>query len=197
MKPEDTTKQYMHEQETSAELGIPVGGLMVPGAIEAMEAEGQRQLVASSSLPTELRGGDDAKALLVSWGFVFGEIDSEDSLFTPVQLPPGWTKAGTDHDMHSNVVDDKGRERIGVFYKAAFYDRRADMHIVSRYQDKYMELDDLPEGAKSGYQAIDAKTGETLATFTGTYAEAADGMRDFWAAHSEDNPSDPKHWDAD
>jgi hypothetical protein len=35
--------------------------------------------------------------------------------------------------MNSDVLDAKGRRRIAVFYKAAFYDRRADARILRRY----------------------------------------------------------------
>lgn len=49
-------------------------------------------------------------------------------------MPDGWKKEPTDHDMWSRIVDEKGRERAMVFYKAAFYDQRADMRLVGRYK---------------------------------------------------------------
>lgn len=93
--------------------------------ITGMEAAGQRQVVASSKRPTE---GSDALADL---GFTLGEIDPADPLFRDVTLPEGWSKQGSDHDMWSYVVDQHGRRRVGVFYKAAYYDRRADCHVES------------------------------------------------------------------
>ncbi len=97
--------------------------------IGAQEARGQQQLVHSDRLPTELR---DDRAAFEALGFVFGTPDADDPLFTPATLPDGWTReAADDHDMWSYVVDTLGRRRVAVFYKAAFYDRRADMHIVS------------------------------------------------------------------
>lgn len=47
-----------------------------------------------------------------------------------VELPDGWKKVGTNHDMHSDLVDETGKVRASIFYKAAFYDRRADMVVV-------------------------------------------------------------------
>ncbi len=93
-----------------------------PGGIEAQEARGQQQLVESDVLPTEVRGN---KAELEAAGVVFGDPVPGDPLFCSVQLPAGWQKQPTDHAMWSDLVDDQGRKRAGIFYKAAFYDRKA------------------------------------------------------------------------
>ena len=95
--------------------------------IEGMEAAGQRQLVNSTDLPT--KGSDDPEFLRL--GFTFGEPYPHDPLFRPATLPDGWRKQAKDYAMGSAVVDELGRERVSVFYKAAFYDRRADMHLVT------------------------------------------------------------------
>lgn len=99
------------------------------------EAAGQRQLVASDVLPTKINSpyGDArklAKEKLETAGFKFGQVVPRDPLFQEVQLPAGWKKVGTSHDVWSSVVDDKGRERISIFYKAAYYDRDAFMNIL-------------------------------------------------------------------
>ncbi|MFD9047643.1 hypothetical protein [Streptomyces zaomyceticus] len=97
--------------------------------IGAQETRGQQQLVHSDRLPTEHR---DDRADFETLGFAFGTPDANDPLFTPATLPAGWTReAADDHDMWSYVVDPLGRRRVAMFYKAAFYDRRADMHIVN------------------------------------------------------------------
>lgn len=92
--------------------------------ILGMEADGQRQLVASSELP---KNGpwDELEAL----GFVRGEDVPGDDPFVNATLPEGWKKEPTDHSMWSKVVDERGIERVAVFYKAAFYDRRAFCRI--------------------------------------------------------------------
>jgi hypothetical protein len=95
--------------------------------IEAQEKTGQTQLVHSDRLPAELGSPRNEFEAL---GFAFGDPDPRDPMFAPATLPAGWTKQGSDHDMWSYVVDQLGRRRVGVFYKAAFYDRKADMHIV-------------------------------------------------------------------
>jgi hypothetical protein len=100
------------------------------GAIERQEREGQRSLIESTMLPTVVRGATDDE--LRSLGFELGPADESDPLFRPAKLPPGWTKRGTEHAMHSDLIDAKGFRRAGIFYKAAFYDRRADMCMAVR-----------------------------------------------------------------
>src|SRR5262245_36184498 len=94
-----------------------------PGGIEAQEKAGQAELVRSAKLPKEGYLRETAEAL----GIVFsGDIDD---LFVAVTLPTGWRLQATDHSMHSDLLDEQGRRRAGVFYKAAFYDRAAHMSL--------------------------------------------------------------------
>lgn len=96
-----------------------------PGGIEAQEKRGQRELVNNSTLPKQAPWEQ-----LEKLGFVKGK--DVDELFVECQMPPGWSKRGTDHSMHSELLDHKGRVRAGIFYKAAFYDRRADISRLDR-----------------------------------------------------------------
>lgn len=93
--------------------------------ITGMEAAGQQQVVNSALLPT--KGSEDLAAL----GFTLGEVQDGDPLFREVTLPDGWRKEASDHDMWSHVVDPLGRKRVAVFYKAAFYDRKAFCRVES------------------------------------------------------------------
>ena len=99
-----------------------------PGGIEQQEKAGQTALVQSTDMPLELAPSREAFEAV---GFTFGE--PIDSVFQSATLPPGWSREATDHAMHSHILDDKGRRRVEVFYKAAFYDRRADARLVHRY----------------------------------------------------------------
>lgn len=100
-----------------------------PGGIEAQEKAGQALLVASTNMPKEMRPSREAFEKV---GFKFG--NEVDELFLSATLPAGWKRAATDHSMHSKILDEHGRERVAIFYKAAFYDRRADAGLVRRYQ---------------------------------------------------------------
>jgi hypothetical protein len=106
-------------------------GMMGEGSsdyITGMERSGQVQLVNSSRLPTERYGSDeDWRAL----GFTFGPPDPADSLFCDATLPPGWSKAAGEHSMGSYICDERGIQRVSVFYKAAFYDRKASMSLLN------------------------------------------------------------------
>lgn len=96
--------------------------------IEDQEARGQRELVSSTQLPTEVLYATDAD--LEALGFSFGPPDPSDPMFRDATLPVGWTKQGSAHAMWSYIVDERGLERVSVFYKAAFYDRSAHMGIT-------------------------------------------------------------------
>lgn len=100
-----------------------VGG--TDAAIRYQEAHGQQALVNSAALPKRC-----PRAELEQMGVVFG--DDADDLFVNVALPAGWRKQATDHSMWSNLLDDQGRKRGAIFYKAAFYDRNAFMDLSRR-----------------------------------------------------------------
>ncbi|WKV74743.1 hypothetical protein AW27_026420 [Streptomyces sp. PCS3-D2] len=96
--------------------------------IGSQEKRGQQQLVNSDRLPTEIRGD---RAEFEALGFTLGDPDPADPLFAPATLPAGWTREASDHDMWSYILDELGRRRVAVFYKAAFYDRSAGMSLVT------------------------------------------------------------------
>jgi hypothetical protein len=125
--------------------------------IRHQEAQGQAELVEGSILPADMNG---QQALFEAVGFKFGAPVDGDPIFVHATLPPGWRIEATDHAMWSRIVDAKGRERAVVFYKAAFYDRRADMRLTPRCTDKR-------DRVKGDYRAVrvaivDGATGEEL-----------------------------------
>jgi len=102
-----------------------------PGAIEAQEAAGQAEVVKSDYIPTDMRR--NTREQYEALGFVFlGPVEGDD-LFQRVTLPAGWGRKATSHAMYSQIVDAQGRERCSVFYKAAYYDRRAHISLEHRY----------------------------------------------------------------
>ena len=115
----------------------------VPGGIEAQEAQGQRDLVRSTTLP--IAGDWDT---LMRWGVIQGE--KSDDLFCHCTLPEGWSKVATDHSMWSNLVDARGLIRASIFYKAAFYDRDAHINEVKRFSiaGVYEDMEDRQHGSQ-------------------------------------------------
>jgi hypothetical protein len=99
---------------------------ITPGGIESQEKAGQTTLVNLNILPKEC-----PKEQLEKLGFVF--IGNHDDIFYKVEMPVGWKKVPTDHSMWSDLIDDKGRKRASIFYKAAFYDRSAHMRLNRRF----------------------------------------------------------------
>jgi hypothetical protein len=120
------TSQFVKDGGAYLILADAVSGKSSDQIIGDMEAAGQRQLIASHLLPTDTHRTD---AEFEALGFVFGDPVEGDPMFRHATLPGGWTKRGSDHDMWSLVVDERGRERASVFYKAAFYDRSAHMSL--------------------------------------------------------------------
>ena len=122
---------------------ILLASTLTPGGhgIEAMEAAGQKELVESSQLPADGLNGSRfgakdtytvKKMLEDAGGKVLHPTDG-DPLFVDVVLPKGWTLKPTEHSMWNDLVDEHGRKRAGIFYKAAFYDRNAHIHLTKRF----------------------------------------------------------------
>lgn len=114
----------------------PIVGLVNAMNIEAQEQAGQRQLVNSCQLPSKWNHKNWAtlKEQYTKMGIkVIETSKGDDTLFMDVELPNGWKKKGTDHSMWNELLDDKGRVRASIFYKAAFYDRDAHINFDRRF----------------------------------------------------------------
>jgi hypothetical protein len=97
--------------------------------IENQEKRGQNNLLQSEVLPKNCNSCN--RKQLEKMGIVFRE--DADDLFVYATLPNGWKKQSTDHSMWSDLIDDKGRKRASIFYKAAIYDRDAHISLNRRY----------------------------------------------------------------
>jgi hypothetical protein len=96
---------------------------LTPGGIEQQERDGQASLSANNRLPQEM--DDRTRGLLETRGVVFGDV--VDDIFLTCTLPAGWKIVPTDHSMWSHLMDENDNRIATIFYKAAFYDRRAFM----------------------------------------------------------------------
>lgn len=132
-----------------------------PGGIEAQEKNGQIEQSFTETLPKAGTEGSD-RAAFEALGFVFGE--PADDIFLNVKFPAGWRKKATDHSMWSELLDDKGRKRGMIFYKAAFYDRSAHCHLTRRFD--YSCYEEVDEPNVRAVVIRDAGiTSETLGTY--------------------------------
>lgn len=176
------------------------------GYIEASEARGQQQLVNSEVLPREALSHRN-RPTLEAWGIDLGDpkVGSPvegDELFVHAKLPAGWKKVPTDHAMWSNLVDDKGRARARIFYKAAFYDRKTGLDVCTRfridveYQDVRSQTNDKRKG-----MAKDSDGSVLFATDWISRGDLLDGdtARDpvtAWLNENKPGWEDPtKYWD--
>ena len=124
-----------------------------PGGIEAQEAQGQADFVANETLPRKC-GFGTTRQQIEAIGIVFGE--NVDDLFVSVKLPEGWRKSATGHSMHNDLLDEKGRRRASIFYKAAFYDRSASIDLCNRYRVSVNPVTgwDDPDYRQSGWHCV-------------------------------------------
>ena len=106
---------------TAASMGR--GGAL---AIEEQERAGHAQLLHSDQLPADM--GD--RASYEALGFTFGDPTPGDPLFVQATLPDGWKRQAGSDARGSDLVDEFGRRRVSIFYKAAFYDRQATMTLI-------------------------------------------------------------------
>lgn len=127
------------ENTSNRDALVHLAGMMGEGQtgyIENMEAAGQAQLVHSEVLPAEAapdynsEPGTDQWPLLEALGIVRGETVPGDPLFVHATLPAGWTRKASGHAMTSYLLDARGVRRVSIFYKAAHYDRRADLRVM-------------------------------------------------------------------
>lgn len=141
-----------------------------PGGIEAQEAAGQVTFCAQATLPKDMMGC--TRADFEAMGFKFG-ADADD-LFVSVTMPAGWKKKATDHSMWSDLVDEKGRTRAQMFYKAAFYDRKAHVNLVPRFSiGRYEGSTESGErvderAAPADHWRVTVKDGENVIHLAGT-----------------------------
>jgi hypothetical protein len=158
----DESKRQM--TNTAAEMAANPSALLEmlvfgPQGVEASEKRGQAELVASELLPVDLGGEEE---LFLQLGFKLGPHVPGNALFREATLPSGWAKRKSSHSMWSYIDDEHGRERVAIFYKAAFYDRDANAGVVRRYHAKRDERE--PHDPPSLYRVHDRKTGKVIFT---------------------------------
>jgi hypothetical protein len=158
-----------------------------PGGIERQEAAGQAKLVKSADrLPTAVNYPYDTTISEVSekLGIQLGSII--DDVFIEATFPKGWHIKPTEHSMWSNLIDDRGRKRASIFYKAAFYDVSAHINFECRYDiNGYATRED--GGVKlRGCQVVDRSTEKVL------WSSDFVGERDFKA--QDKNSAEARKW---
>lgn len=137
--------------------GFAMLGLNPDIATLRQEEMGQRDFINSVQMPIKTNpnsGLSFAVDVYTRLGFKFlvtkeSEVldpKDDDDLFMDVVLPDGWRKEGSRHAMWSYVFDDKGRERMSVFYKGSSHDRSAFINVNPRYRAGVETV--LPQGEK-------------------------------------------------
>ena len=136
------TEVYAKTKEGATALLAEVMFSPTPGAvIKRMEADGQAELSQVTDRLPSKHLAPNVKPVLESAGVKFGNTVAEDPIWQVVELPNGWKIERTDHSMWSDLVDQNGRPRAAIFYKAAFYDRHANISVCTRYKPSMVYSD--------------------------------------------------------
>lgn len=152
-------RQGHHDVRTSHQLPIDGSpGYRHARQMELVELDGAperlailQQWLANPEIPRDIYGHVEHQVRALSedietarvWaamGVEFG--DPVDGLFRTARLPEGWELESTDHPMWSTLRDERGRARARMFYKAAFYDRKACIHLVPRFSVSRIHVED-------------------------------------------------------
>lgn len=132
------TEKQMKDVPMLAAVMALGGDKGLSGAIEDQERAGAQQAARSSVLPTDGLEGYREGGPYSYLGIKVLEAVKDDDIFTHVELPEGWKVVPTSHSMHNDILDEKGRKRASYFYKAAFYDRDAQMYPpLCRYRTQF------------------------------------------------------------
>lgn len=122
-------------------------------AIEIQERIGQQRLIEYNLLPKTVslfeiqdRAANIAYTKKCYDAMGIRTIFEHDDLFYNAFLPLGWRIEDTEHHMWSNVLDDRNRKRISIFYKASFHDRKAFARFCHR-----LDYDVLPNHENKNY----------------------------------------------
>lgn len=120
-----TKKNISDTTKLSPELNFAVAAT---DAVPVQERLGQLEVASSTQLP--VKGLLGQRARWEAFGVkILDDTKTDDPLFCHVELPPGWQKVPRDHAYWTDLVDAEGTVRAEIFYKAAFYDRRAHVHL--------------------------------------------------------------------
>jgi hypothetical protein len=124
---------------TKTAMGVPGGAMSLlvnqiigGNTIEDMELMGRDELLLADQIPVDC-GGASIDEQLQSLGFILGDVTEADPIFRAATLPPGWSKRATENSYWSDIVDDRGRVRFRIGYKAAYYDRWARLNTERRF----------------------------------------------------------------
>jgi hypothetical protein len=101
--------------------------LLLAAGVEELEEAGRDQLLVSDVIPTKMSCREADLAVL---GFELGDVVDDDPLFRYVTLPHGWKRRPGPDTRSLYLVDEQGRDRAHIVYKAAPYDRYASMVLL-------------------------------------------------------------------
>ena len=103
-----------------------------PNKIHEQEKRGGEELRKYSTLPVDGCSTPEEIKIFTDLGFEIHDVFPNDELFRGASFPSGWTKCAcpTNPDYWTDIVDETGTVRFHMFYKAASYDRIANIVVA-------------------------------------------------------------------
>ena len=98
--------------------------------VEIVERSAQDVAVSTTLMAKDMNPG---REVWESLGFEFADIEGDDVLCR-AKLPEGWTMNATDSQYWTEIRDENGMVRGKMFFKGAYYDRKARMALKQRYE---------------------------------------------------------------
>lgn len=123
----------MSEMEMQAMMGLALGmsGVSPSEIADTIQRTGTRDTAGKNFvvLPAKVTPAHDHECWS-ALGIVWGE---KSGVMRRAQLPVGWQVKRTDHGMWFRLEDERGRERMHFFHKAAFWDCDAFGTLNTRF----------------------------------------------------------------
>jgi hypothetical protein len=128
--------------------------------IPLLERMAQREIAQGGVLFLDRAMKPGIVAVLERLGFQFPpETGDLDPILRPVVGPPGWTLRPKESAYWTDLLDPKGHVRGHIFYKGAYYDRRAQFYPLTRYwiETEFASASGHPEitAAKARGETVD------------------------------------------
>jgi hypothetical protein len=173
-----------------------------PNGIEKQEKAGQLELCKTSNkLPKDMHfcNKEDFEKLGIKF------LEDIDKLFVKVELPIGWSikpaepysESARANNMWSDLVDNNGAIRAQIFYKAAFYDKKATIHAPNtRFHIECEYVDNSVDNERC--YVIDRQNKSAIfetAVFSGDEKSYENECKEYLNAHYPEWQDFTKYWE--
>jgi hypothetical protein len=150
----------------------------------------ERSFAGGNTLPIQSSNyGFDGKEILEKAGVKFAGIVPGKPLFQYVELPGGWKIVDTERPMWRFLLDEKGRKRAEIYFKAALADVGTHFRVVPRFsascdrsllEEKGIATGVVYDGGKEIYRTAPIEQDMSVADAYGSLSDMAETEAEIW-----------------